>query len=260
MSNLQAPAYRRADLIAGFMIISGVIIFALVGGIPGLITAIIGLGGMIVLTGVVWYAAGYILGGPAFEYFFVKRNHEPWLRRHHLLLYESEYFLARPGFPKSITWRFFQTFSIFLLFGSTIAYLFPSAGQRTPASETGPFLNAGLTAILVAMPLVALLWLYEDSGLRNQRRDNNTIIRVGTLFEQLLFGSGALSAFYRLVTSLAAPTAEVVGWVIALFVLLPSMCFLLTLSFHEISQLELVNRVLSVASANNFPKRDIRLV
>jgi hypothetical protein len=110
------------------------------------------------------------------------------------------------------------------------------------------------------MPLVALLWLYEDSGLRNYRRDNDTIIRVGTLFEQLLFGSGALSAFYRLVTSLAAPTAEVVGWAIALFVLLPSMCFLLTLSFHEISQLELVNQVLSVASTKNFARREICLV
>src|SRR5437667_6621394 len=110
------------------------------------------------------------------------------------------------------------------------------------------------------MPFLALLWLYEDSGLRSYRRDKDTIIRVGTLFEQFLIGSGSASAFYRLVTSLSGPLTETVGWVIALLALFPSICFLLTLAFHEAFELELVNKVLSIASANNFPRREIRLV
>jgi len=34
---------------------------------------------------------------------------------------------------------------------------------------------------------------------------------------------------------------------------------LLTLAFHEVFELELVNKVLSIASVNNFPKREICL-
>src|SRR5437764_494378 len=219
MSDLQAPRYKKADRIAGLLIILALILSAL-GGPSVFISSIVGLGGTVVITGVIWVAAGTILGGPLFQLFFVRRYYEQLLRRLHVPVHESEYFLVSPGFPSSVTWRFFQTFSVFLLVGSTIAYMFPSAGLRTPASETAPFLYAGLTAMLVIMPLVALLWVYEDSGLRNYRRDTNTIFRVGTLFEQLLFGSGAVSAFYRLVTSLSAPTAEVVGWGIAVFILL----------------------------------------
>ena len=259
MSNLQKPEYEKSGLLTGFFVIAVLIISFLLGGIPGLVTTIVGVGGIIVLTGTIWFAAGYTLGGPVFQYFFIKRRHESRLRQYHLLTYESDYFLVEPSFPKSLRWRFAQTFSVFVLFASTIAYMFPLAGQRSPIDETIPFVYAGLTALLVAMPLVTLLWLFEDSGLRNHRKDNNTIIKVGTLFEQVLFGGGAASAFLRLITSLNAPPAEVVGWALAIFVLFPPICFVLTLMHHELSQLELINRVLSVASTNSFPRRDIHL-
>jgi hypothetical protein len=111
----------------------------------------------------------------------------------------------------------------------------------------------------MVMPLVALLWVYEDSGLRSYRHDNNSITRVGTLFETFLFGSGSATGFYRLVSSLSGSPTEVIGWALAVLVVFPSICFLLTLMFHEAFELELINQVLSIASANNFPKLEIRL-
>ncbi len=68
------------------------------------------------------------------------------------------------------------------------------------------------------------------------------------------------SAFYRLVSSLNGPLTQVVGWAAAVLILFPSVCFLLTLLFHEVFELELIDQVLSLASKNNFPQREIRLV
>jgi len=189
----------------------------------------------------------------------VQRRLERILRRYHGPLHEADYFLVKPSFPKSLTWRFIQSLSVFLLFASTVTYYIPSSGPRSPINETAPFVYAGMIALLMVMPFVALLWLYEDVGLRSYRHDNNSITRVGTLFETFLFGSGSATGFYRLVSSLSGPPAEVIGWVIAVLVVFPPICFLLTLAFHEVFELELVNKVLSIASVNNFPKREICL-
>jgi hypothetical protein len=259
MSDLQKPEYKHADLIAGFLILGSLILSGVFGTVSGLIAWGIALL-EISFFGAIWVAACHALGGRIFQFFFVKRRHEPILQRSHGLFKEVDYFLVKPCFPKSITWRFVQSLSVFLLFASTVAYYFPSSGPRSPITETAPFVYAGLIALVGVMPFLALLWLYEDSGVRSYRRDNDTIGRVGTLFEQFLFGSGSASAFYRLVTSLSGPLTETVGWALAVLILFPSICFLLTLAFHEAFELEIINKILSIASANNFPQREISLI
>jgi len=259
LSNLQKPEYKHADRIAGALILGSLILFGISGGVSGLINWGIGLVEL-AFVGAIWVGACHVLGGPVFRIFFVERRHEAILRRFHRGSHEVDYFLVKSSFPRSMTWRFFQSLSVFLLFASTIAYYIPSSGPRSPINEIAPFVYAAIIAFLGVMPLVALLWLYEDSGLRVYRHDSDSIIRVGTLFETFLFGSGSASAFYRLVSSLNGPLTQVVGWAAAVLILFPSVCFLLTLLFHEVFELELIDQVLSLASKNNFPQREIRLV
>lgn len=155
MSELQKPEYEHADLVAGILLVGSLIVFGVFGRIAGLITWGIALVEISVL-GAIWAGACHAMGGRVFRFFFVERRHEPILRRSHGLLNEVDYFLVKPSFPKSITWRFLQSLSVFLLFASTIAYYFPSSGPRSPINETAPFVYAGVVAlvgVMLAQPL-----------------------------------------------------------------------------------------------------------
>ncbi len=109
------------------------------------------------------------------------------------------------------------------------------------------------------MPLVVLLWIYEDSGVRRYDKEKDSVSRVGTLFEQFLFGSGTVSAFLRLLASLNAPIAETIGWAIAVLILFPPICLALTVIFHREGQINLVKKIIAVASKSGFRQRSIRL-
>ncbi len=233
--------------------------FWAIGGIGGFFQGIEAIIGIIGLPLIVWYAGAYITGGLVFRAFFVKRVHEKLLRRIHIKFPDSEYFLVAPRFPKQITWRFIQTLSVFVLFASTVAYAVPSSGPRNPTTEIMPFLTAGFVAIFAVMPLVVLLWIYEDSGVRRYDKEKDSVSRVGTLFEQFLFGSGTVSAFLRLLASLNAPIAETIGWAIAVLILFPPICLALTVIFHREGQINLVKKIIAVASKSGFRQRSIRL-
>lgn len=233
--------------------------FWAVGGIGGFLQALEAIIGIIGFPLIFWYVGAYVSEGLVFRAFFIKRLHERILRRFHITPPESEYFLVEPRFPKRVTWRFLQTLSVFLLSASTVAYAVPSPGPRNPATEISPFLAAGIVAMFAVMPLVVLLWVYEDSGVRRYDKEKDTISRVGTLFEQFLFGSGTISAFLRLLASLNAPIGETIGWAVAVLILFPPICLALTVIFHREAQLILVKRIIAFASENGFQQRSIRL-
>src|SRR5216683_534352 len=130
MSDLQKPEYKHADLMAGAVVLGSLIIFGVFGGISCLINWGIGLVELSFFGGI-WVASCHVLGGPIFQFIFVKRRHEPVVRRFQGPSHEIDYFLIKPSFPRSITWRFLQSLSVFLLFASTIAYYIPSSGPRS---------------------------------------------------------------------------------------------------------------------------------
>lgn len=235
------------------------ILFWALAGIGGFFTAIMAIIGVVGLPLLAWYVALYIFEGTVFRYFFVNRKQEALLKRFHVESAASEYLLVKPRFPKSITRRFLQTLSVFLLFASTVAYILPSSGPRNPFVQEVPFLTAGMIALFAIMPLMVLLWVFEDSGLRRHDVENQTIGKVGTLFEQFLFGSGTVSAFLRFVASFSGPPTEIAGWAIAVFIIFPPVCLALTVIFHREGQLRLVNRILAVASKSGYGERTLRI-
>ncbi len=134
---LQPPEYEKASMITVVSIILLFIVFWALSGLAGIITAVVTMIGILALPLIVWNGGAYIIGWPFFRWFFVRRGHESFLRRwFHVDSHNSAYFLVSPKFPKSITWRFAQTDSVFFLFASTIAYLIPSS--RDPVAENGP--------------------------------------------------------------------------------------------------------------------------
>jgi len=257
--SLRRPEYEDASKIVAVSMFLYFILFWAIAGLGGFFTAIMAIIGLVAFPLIAWYVPSYIFEGLLFRSFFVKRRHEALLKRFHITTPGLEYLLVKPRFPKTVTKRFLQTLSVFLLFASTVAYVLPSSGPRNPFTEEMPFLSAGFVALLTVMPFVVLLWVFEDSGVRRHDTDNETIGKVGTLFEQFLFGSGTVSAFLRFVVSLSGPPAEVAGWAIAVFVIFPPVCLALTVIFHREGQLRLVKRILVVASKSGFRERTVKI-
>ena len=88
-----------------------------------------------------------------------------------------------------------QTVSVVFLFASTATPLL--ATIRTPTIEEDWFFGLALLALSLVMPLIALIWLYEDSGVRLYDNEAGTVSKVGTWVQQFTFGTGVATSFVR---------------------------------------------------------------
>ncbi len=216
--SLGRPEYKRAVTVVTVVWIGLFLLFSAIEFPFGGFIVLIFLIGFPLIA---WAAIAHLAAVRFFRYFIIRRQHFVLLRRLRITSpTNSDYFLVNTNFPESITWRFVQTVSVVFLVASIAVSELPSSIPRTPFAETIPFFASGFVALCLVMPFVFLLWTFEDSGLRRQDRNNDTVGRVGTLFEQSSFGSGAATTFLRFVMTLNGPMSQIVAWAFAMFVLL----------------------------------------
>jgi len=260
---IETPEYKVAGPAAlSFVIL--VIIFTIVGAISG------GVLGAIVTF---FVTIVFFLGVPlsfwrltasrgsdrVFRRIIVPRPHE-WLLRSLRLptAGPSEYVLiGSPRLPRRLTWRLVQTISIVFLIASDATLLVSALLRNSPMTEVAYFFGFGFLSLIIAVPFVVMLWVYEDAGVRRFDIADNTVSKVGGWIEQFFVGTGVASAFLRFVESIGGGTAEAAGVVLALFIALVPPCLIVTVYFHAELQAKYVEKFLSSKSALNLGRRTL---
>jgi hypothetical protein len=122
------------------------------------------------------------------------------------------------------------------------------------------FFSLAFVALSFVMPLIALLWLYEDSGVRLIDRDAGTVSKVGTWLQRATFGIGAVTWFVKFTLSVQGGTIVQTALATVLFMVLIPPCLVVTVVFHRNLQLMFVNRFLSSGSARALQHSSVELV
>src|SRR2546425_1153898 len=234
--SLTKPEYTRAHkwaMLGTFLLF---VLFTLSGvasgGFWGAVSAIIAFAFLIGFPIELWNVL-LPISDRAFDAFVNERKFDRLLRRFRIRVpNRSEYFLVRPGFPKSSTSRVWQTVSIVFLASSILTPSLPF--PHNPLSESSTFLTVALGTLTLGVPLiVGVLWVYEDAGLRRFNPKSNTISKIGTPLEQFFVGIGFVNAFVRFVFSfITGGPEEAAGVVLALLLLLLPICAFVTVMFH----------------------------
>lgn len=148
-----------------------------------------------------------------------------------------------------------QTISLVFLFASTATPLL--ATIKTPTLEEDWFFGLALLALSLVMPLIALLWLYEDSGVRAYSEKSGTVSKVGTWMQQFVFGTGVATSFWKFTQTIQGGTTEQVALATVLFLTLVPPCLVVTVVFHRNLEPLFVNRFLASKSADFLTRRNI---
>src|SRR5207249_5410990 len=109
------------------------------------------------------------------------------------------------------------------LFASTATPLL--ATIRTPTIEEDWFFGLALIALCLVMPLIALLWLYEDSGVRVYNKESGTVSKVGTWIQQLVFGTGVATSFWKFTQTIQDGRIEQISLAAVLFLIVITPSF-----------------------------------
>ena len=168
---------------------------------------------------------------------------------------QSKYFLSSPSFPNNILWRMLQTGSVVFLFASTATPLL--ATIRTPTIEEDWFFGLALVALCLVMPLIALLWLYEDSGVRAYNKESGTVSKVGTWIQQFVFGTGVATSFWKFTQTIQGGTIEQISLATVLFLILIPPCLVVTVVFHRNLQPMFVKRFRMSSSSGFLAQRNV---
>lgn len=243
---LARPGYHKASIVVAASFVFLFLVILAFGTLTGAILLVVVFIGFPFVS---WAVIVRLASRRFFDFFVLQRRHDGVMRRLKLTaVFGQDYFLVEPRFPRTITWRFLQTVSVVFLFASTSVTALPLSVSGNLFAEESTFLTAALFALCIGMPFVVLLWVYEDAGLRQYNKESDTVSRVGTRFEQFLFGTGAASTFLRFLESTNAGPAQVTALAFALFVLFLPTCFASTVIFHRQFQLKRAKEIIEISS------------
>jgi len=152
----------------------------------------------------------------------------------------------------------FQTVSVVFLFASKATTQL--AIVRTAAVEEAWFFGLALVALSLAMPFVALLWLYEDSGVRVYNEEARTVSKAGAWAQQFLFGTGVATSVWNFALSIQGGTAQQIGLLTVLALILVPPCLVVAVVFHRNLQPMFVERFRRSRSAGFLAQRDVELI
>jgi len=174
--------------------------------------------------------------------------------------HSSEYVLVgSPRVPSSLAWRMVQTVSVVFLIASDATLYLATTSRNNPVGEVTSFFGYGFVSLSLVVPFLALLWVYEDAGLRRYDIADNTVSKVGAWLEQVFVGTGVASAFLKFVLSLGSGSAETSGAVFALFIVLVFPCLIVTVLFHTEGSAKYVKKFLASKSAQGLMRRTVEL-
>jgi len=206
-----------------------------------------------------WRSILVIAPDRVFRHLILERPHEDLLRRFRIPLSgQSSYFLGSPGLPPSLVWRLLQTISVvFLLASIGTPALSPT---RNAFAEESWFFSLALIALSFVMPIISLLWVYEDSGVRRYDKEAVTVSKLGTWVQRFTFGTGVVTWFVKFTLSVQGGTVEQTALATVLFTVLVPPCLVVTVVFHRNLQPMFVNRFLGSRSSRVLDRRNIELV
>jgi hypothetical protein len=194
-----------------------------------------------------------------FRKIILPRHQDSLLKRFRVpVVTGSKYFLGPAGFPNSLTWRILQTVSIVFLIASKATTQL--ATVRTSSVEEGWFFGLALLALSAVTPFIALLWIYEDSGVRVFNKDTRTVSKAGTWIEQILFGTGVATSVWNFALSIQGGTSQEIALLVVLIMILVPPCLVVTVVFHRNLLPMFVDRFLASRSASFLSRRDLQLV
>ena len=110
------------------------------------------------------------------------------------------------------------------------------------------------------MPIISLLWVYEDSGVRRYDKEAVTVSKLGTWVQRFTFGTGVVTWFVKFTLSVQGGTVEQTALATVLFTVLVPPCLVVTVVFHRNLQPMFVNRFLGSRSSRVLDRRNIELV
>ncbi len=126
-------------------------------------------------------------------------------------------------------------------------------------TEVTYFFGFGFVSLSVLVPILALVWAYEDAGLRRYDNKENTLSKVGTWIVQFFVGTGVASAFLKFVLSLSGGTAVAGGAVLALIIVLIFPCLIVTLLYHRQWHAKYVRKLLVSRTAQELRRKALTI-
>jgi len=131
---------------------------------------------------------------------------------------------------------------------------------RNAFAEESWFFSLALIALSFVMPIISLLWVYEDSGVRRYDKEAGTVSKLGTWVQRFTFGTGVVTWFVKFTLSVQGGTVEQTALATVLFTVLVPPCLVVTVVFHRNLQPMFVNRFLGSRSSRVLDRRNIELV
>jgi len=207
-----------------------------------------------------WYFLVERISGTILWHFFAKRLlHRSLPRTIRDSIPRADYTLGEPSFPQTIWSRFAQVvLSVFFLASLSVEYL-PFLSARTPYNELGQFIVYGIVYLSLFAPLLILIWVYEDLGLRSYNVELRTLAPVGITLTRVVASIGGLVTFGRFVASLNTGPVQTFAIVFDLFLVMSPPSLLLTAIFHRKRERKLVSMLMNSRAAGRIGRIAIRL-
>jgi hypothetical protein len=151
------------------------------------------------------------------------------------------YFRAATTYPAHLWGRFLQVlFLTFFLSTLTIQYAPPIIIPATSLSRLAEFALYGLLFVTVAGPVVGIVWIYEDWGLRGINRDRGVSNPVGSTIVGYLSGFGTIGTFASFILKLTQNSIlGAMGDTLLLLFLLVPPCLIVSAIFHTQKEAEI---------------------
>jgi hypothetical protein len=178
------------------------------------------------------------------QYFMIDRIHKRWIPR----IFDErflphDYFRGPETSPHHLWWRTLQVvFMVFSLSSFTVSHV-TIITPVTSLSKTVAFAFVGLLYLMVVAPLLALVWVYYDWGLRGFDDTRQIAYPIGSTFVGYLTGLGTLGTFAQFLASLGGNDSSLAAYAAFLFLILFTPCLVLTAYFHDSHEPQLLAKL-----------------
>lgn len=133
-------------------------------------------------------------------------------------------------------------FLVFFLSSLSVPRL-PLLSAPAPANGVLEFALLGILYLAIFGPFLALIWLYDDWGLRGYDNIREVVYPIGSTFLGYVAGFGAVGSTIRFIISLnvnqIVDAAAVVFW---LFILMPP-CLWTVVGFHVLMEKRMIRKL-----------------
>ena len=150
------------------------------------------------------------------------------------------YFRVASSYPSHLWGRFFQVLFLTFFFATlTVQHAQAIITPVTPLSTLAEFAFYGLLYVTFAGPIMGLVWVYQDWGLRGLDYGRGVAYPIGSTLVGYIAGFGTLgtSASFILARSQGS-VLEAVGYALLLMVLLVPPCLIVCSIFHSGKEIE----------------------